>query len=376
MPNEMNLGGMQPSQLFETLQKQGLSSGDASILVGEWILQNAGVGKRTFGYATPLLDHDPACKAQFTRSFKHQDWIDGESVVQAGKTTAEEGFNERLHRIENDLDGLARDTATALTCITDLRKTLAGLLTEIQTAINLTNNDVFECCNARPQTFVPPNLTPNYAFTQPDYLGTTKFFDKNVMVWKTPQGISVMPAVATVNVGAGSDPRVQRTHDLAAFVATHPDIGTAFREGGMTKEQFVAKFGGVPLDGGRTVKDLVVILPDGSHFATADALVSDVAEREAGAIRTSGGADAIRAGSFSDLGAGITSVANAPIDKYEALPAETRAALKAGGIDTVGKLGAANPDQLRQILGRQGVTASAGEIAGVIATAKTIGMVG
>ena len=37
------------------------------------------------------------------QSFKHQDWVDGVSVVQAGQTPGEEGFNDRLHRVENDL---------------------------------------------------------------------------------------------------------------------------------------------------------------------------------------------------------------------------------------------------------------------------------
>src|SRR5437868_5178372 len=150
MAGEMSLGGLQPSQVFDKLQAQGVTPHDAALIVGNWILENVGMTQRSFGYQTTFPDTDPSCKAKFNRTFKHQDWIDGESVVQAGKTTAEEGFNERLHRIENDLDALASDTATALACVADLRKTMTAVLTEIKTAINLTNGDVYQCCATRP----------------------------------------------------------------------------------------------------------------------------------------------------------------------------------------------------------------------------------
>src|SRR5207237_9759868 len=117
------------------------------------------------------------------------------------------------------------------------------------------------------------------------FLGMTKFFDQNVTVWKTPQGIAMMPAVSTVNIGTASNPSFQHTADLSSFMATHPDIANAFGGNGLTKEQFVERFGGVAIDGGRTVKDLVAILPAGSHYASADAMVNAVATGEAAVIR-------------------------------------------------------------------------------------------
>jgi hypothetical protein len=377
MAGELNLGGLDPGDVYKKLQEKGVGPHEAGEIVGKWILQNVGMTERTFNYQTAFPETDANCKQQFKRQFVHLDWIDGESVVQAGQTTTEEGFNDRLHKIEADLDALARDTATALTCMADMRKSMAALLDEIRTAINLTNSDVYQCCaGARTVTVgPPPGYVAGTAYGPPDYLGTTKFMDQAVSVWRTSQGIAMMPAVSTVNIGVGSTQGVQKTADLATFIAGRPDVAASFGAAGMTKEQFVQKFGGLTTDAGRTVKELVASLPDGSHYANADALLNAVAAGEAAAIRTSGGGDALVAGSFEGLGAGVAKVADAPLDRYQGLPASTKTALIAAGVDTVGKLGALSPQQLQQVLAKQGVTASATEAAGWTATAKTLGLV-
>jgi hypothetical protein len=94
-----------------------VSKADAAVIVGNWIVENVGRAPRVFLYRTDFPATDTGCTPQFVRSFVHQDWVDGEDVVQAEQTTGEEGFNLRFHRIEGDLDALARDVATAFVCL-------------------------------------------------------------------------------------------------------------------------------------------------------------------------------------------------------------------------------------------------------------------
>jgi len=101
-----------------------------------------------FDYATSFPAVDPNCVAAFLRSFHHQDWVDGESPVQAEQTTGEDGFNLRFHRIEQDLDRLAADVSKAFVCMAAMRASLRLLLDEIRTELN------------RLGSATPPDLTP------------------------------------------------------------------------------------------------------------------------------------------------------------------------------------------------------------------------
>lgn len=53
----------------------------------------------------------------FARTFKHEDWIDNEDVVQAG---GEKGFNDKFHAIEDDFDGVSK-------AITDLNTEIKNI---------------------------------------------------------------------------------------------------------------------------------------------------------------------------------------------------------------------------------------------------------
>src|SRR4051812_29352272 len=104
---------MTAEDIFDKLTKTGVSKTEAQLVVANWILGNAGFLPRGFAFNTPFAADEPDCAPQFARSFAHEDWIDGENVVQAEQTTGEEGFNLRFHRIEADLDALGRDVAQA-----------------------------------------------------------------------------------------------------------------------------------------------------------------------------------------------------------------------------------------------------------------------
>jgi hypothetical protein len=89
-----------------------------------------------FNYRSPVSSTDADCKTSFARTFQHDDWVDGQDVVQAERTSDEEGFNARFHKIEHDLDALAKDLKTAIACINTLRAQVALALEDIQNQFN------------------------------------------------------------------------------------------------------------------------------------------------------------------------------------------------------------------------------------------------
>jgi hypothetical protein len=88
-----------------------------------------------FDYRTPFPASVPANVPEFQRSFQHEDWIDGRSVVQAEANEIEEGFNSRLHKIEADLDALSTDTGRAFAALAAMRTSLSALLNEIRAEV-------------------------------------------------------------------------------------------------------------------------------------------------------------------------------------------------------------------------------------------------
>jgi hypothetical protein len=90
---------------------------------------------------TALEAQETACTYDFTRTFEHVDWVDFESLVQAGKTAEEGGINERFHRIEADLDALGDNVRRAFACLETLRTQLRVCLNEIVTVLNAKGPD-------------------------------------------------------------------------------------------------------------------------------------------------------------------------------------------------------------------------------------------
>lgn len=84
---------------------------------------------------------DPSAIFDFVRSFHHTDWIDGESLVQAGKTPDEAGFNDRFHAIERDLDALGANVQRAIAAIVTLRAQVRLCLNEIVSVVNQKDKD-------------------------------------------------------------------------------------------------------------------------------------------------------------------------------------------------------------------------------------------
>ena len=118
MPTEdfLSIQGTSISEAYVRLLNTNLSEHQAQLLTVSALLENLGKTKRNFNFKTDLPNEDIGAKFDFTRSLKHIDWIDGESLVQAEETVGEEGFNQRFHKIEDDIDALANLIRVSLGC--------------------------------------------------------------------------------------------------------------------------------------------------------------------------------------------------------------------------------------------------------------------
>ena len=368
----LNLSGMKVEEVYDSLIKAGVSVPGAATVISDWIFENLGRTRRTFNYRTAFTAEDPACATTFGRTFQHDDWVDGESVVQAEQSVGEDGFNARFHRIEADLDALGTDVAQAFTCLARMRADLRALLDEVRAELNLLNSDVYECCRGR----TPPDGGRFGGFEvlrDFEFVTTTKFLDKHVQVFKTDRGLAILPAVAQVALDPAFDPRVRHAADLSRFVTEDPRARKRFPEV-VRKQDFVQAFGTEPGKSGEPIAELVEILPDDAEFASLDAMVAAVAEREARALRSSGfGTAAIEAAFGLEEGAGT--LADAPVERFGSIPKRARVALAAAGIDTVGKLAEAQPRKVAAILGKEGLVGTAADAAEWSAQARVLTLV-
>jgi len=356
---KLELSGTTPEQIYSTLIQKNVSASDAAILVGGWIYHNFGRAQRTFDYAETFPAEEQDCKPVFKRGFNHSDWTDGESVVQAGVTVGgEQGFNKRFHDIESDLDALSRDCAKLFACLAEMRKALNAMLNEVRTELNRLNADVFQLSGRTFGVVTDPTLKlpPFGQLVQSgDFLGFTKFAQKDVSLWRTPNGVMMLPGMSTLGVDLLSGPRMNRVAGLGAFVNQNSkQITDTFANQAFTKQAFVEKFGNQTTPDGQGVKDLVAILPDTASFKTPQEMLDAVSEREAAALRTSGGASAAVALSLG-LEVAPKDVGTATLDRFNAIPQNARTVLISKGIDSISKLAAAKPEDIAKTLADAGV---------------------
>jgi hypothetical protein len=364
--------GMRVEDVYTNITRAGVSEAEAATIVGSWIYENIGRSRRTFNYATAFPAEDAACAPTFNRSFQHQDWIDGESVVQAEETVGEEGFNVRFHHIEEDLDAVGADVAQLFGCLAAMRRDLRVLLDEIRTEVNRINADIHTCCNEPRRPRFPifdfdTAVRPEIDF---EYVDTMKFLDKYVQVFKSDKGLFMLPAIEQITVHPAADPRIQRAAKLGRFIEEDARVREAF-PGGLTKDAFLERFGREELADGRRVRQLVDVLPPGAEYGSVDAMLDDVATREAAALRTSDTGDASIVAAFG-VGVDVGNVADAPVERFATIPEAARTALVTAGITTMGELAKAEPRRVAVLLEREGVAAGVGDAAEWVAGAKAL----
>ncbi len=134
--------GVPAKSIVDALRGTGMAEADVIAVLGRGIARaDKDTGAITvaetppFIFQTHVAEVAPQCALTFERGFVHPDFIDGVTVVQAGSTQEELGFNERFHRIERDLDEIATDLRTASNCMAQLRLELFGVVQELQTKI-------------------------------------------------------------------------------------------------------------------------------------------------------------------------------------------------------------------------------------------------
>ncbi|MDG4781692.1 hypothetical protein O7614_18730 [Micromonospora sp. WMMD961] len=371
MASQINYDGVTVTELYEAFTKHGISASDASVLVSSWIYENVGTAKRVFSYAESFPAVEPGCAPPpFARTFAHSDWVDGEDVVQAGQTPGEQGFNERFHRIEHDLDHLGADLAKAFSCMAAMRVSLRRLLDEIRAEINRLHSTVHE------NKIVPGPFTieqiPNYigSLDFGKYMGTTMFMDKKVSIWQTKAGTIVLPAVETLGVDVVVGPKVRGAAQLARYTAEHGDVRQRFpRE--VKLVEFIRLFGEDEVADGRTIRDVLKVLPADTSYPSLDAMFAEVSEREAVIVRTTVGAQSAVSAALG-IEAELENVADADIAMLAGVPTKARAALARAGISTLGKLADAPAEQVLGIMKEAGVRADVGDAAEWTGYAQTL----
>jgi hypothetical protein len=95
----------------------------------------ASAAAATFTFQVQISETAPECDLTYQRLFVHPDFIDGVTVVQAGQTPDEIGFNSRFHAIEAEFDSISRDLHTSSNCVAELRREIFRLARELEAKI-------------------------------------------------------------------------------------------------------------------------------------------------------------------------------------------------------------------------------------------------
>jgi hypothetical protein len=393
MADTFNIAGVTVDQVYQTVRNAGVADADAKLLVSNWIYQHYLTLGRTFSYATAFPAAAPACvPPPFVRTLVHRDWVDGEDLVQAGESANDEGMNKRFHHVEADLDTLAAQVAKIASCMADMRASLRALLDEIAAELNRVDSDI---ADLRGPTVVHPlypnlpaqvgvltagalaaanqvsNPVPGALAGDPavKFLGTTTYQQRAVSLFNTSQGIVMLPTV-DASTPTSIDVRTAGVGALAQAMSDNAAMKAA-TAGAITRQDLVTNFGNVLLSNGQTVAQAVAILPQDAQYASSDALLTDLAQRNAGAIQSTTGlpqqlATAVNAAPDA------TSLSAAGVSGLQTLPPEATTALRNAGITTIGQLASAAPDAVATALHNANVSLSAGEIAAAQGTARTL----
>ncbi len=322
------------SDLARILEKTSgaITEAEAGLLISGFVFEKYGRTLRQFDYRQPFPAEQPACRVTFNRTFQHEDWIDGESVVQAGTTPTEAGFNERFHQIESDLDALGQSVRQTSECLADMRRSLRVLLDELRAQINQLHSDVHNLGGDR-GTVGPVKVPPFVGLLdQSKFQGTVTLGDKRGSVWETSAGIVVLPDVASA-FNPKTLPGVRENDGvlLGRFFADRPDIRSRFEGQPLTRETLVTDFGDDLLPDGRPLRTVLESVTPATEFATPDAIVDVVARAEADRVRLMpGGSEAITS-SFNE-GVAVERVADVPLSEARFVSPQVRDALVGSGI--------------------------------------------
>ncbi|MFJ9783085.1 hypothetical protein ACIRSS_26140 [Amycolatopsis sp. NPDC101161] len=130
--------GVPAGTIVDALRGAGVAEEDVIAVLGRAIARSSGLAAEVtppFVFQTQVPQLAPQCEVHFEPGFTHPDFIDGVTVVQAGETPSEIGFNHRFHAIEDDLAAVAEALRTVSNCMKELRLELFGVVQELQVKI-------------------------------------------------------------------------------------------------------------------------------------------------------------------------------------------------------------------------------------------------
>lgn len=365
MAGELSYQGISVDKAYSTLSAAGIQADAARNIIGIWIGEAIRSG-RSFGYSRAFPAIDAACSpAAFARGFVHQDWIDGESAVQAGETPTEDGFNTRFHKIEQDLDRLGALVAQAFTCMNAMRSTLAGSLGEVATELNRLNADVAEL--RRGGAVATPTGPIGQAGGGYKFVGKTKYFDKQVMVWTDPDGRLVnLPDPTVINLPQTADLRAPKA---AEVLGRDGDIREAFA-GTVSKRDLVERFGDRLSRDGQSLGSILTVLPDDQIFPSLDAVVTKLGEQDVALLKGLGVDAMVRADIGVQPGAAAT---EAPVTRLEGMTPALNSALEEAGVRTIKEFNELSTEKVMDIGRAKGIEIGRGFAGGLLARGRVIG---
>jgi hypothetical protein len=396
MADMLKIAGISAEQVYQTVRDAGVADSDAKLLVSNWIYQNYLSLARRFDYVTAFPAAVPDCvPPPFVRSFAHRDWFDGEDLVQAGESADDDGMNKRFHKIEGDLDTLGSQIARLASCMAEMRSNLRMLLDEVAAELNRIDGDIGAMRGStvigpphvksplgpllgggiltNPNISIGPMISNAPGVTGGDpmvgFLGTTMFQERAVSLFNTSQGIVMMPAV-DASSPTNLDRRVSSVGALSRAMQENAQLKEA-TAGAVNRKELVGRFGALTLSNGQTLEQAVAALPQSAQYASGTAMLSDLAQRVAGALQSTTGLPqqlAVTVNASRDA----TSLAAVDISGLKDFPPDATAILRRAGITTIGQVAATTSEKLASVLREGNVAISVGEIATVQGTAQTL----
>lgn len=135
--------GVPASTIAASLREAGLTEDAVIAVLGQGISRSAlaagdaaaAAAATGFTFQVQISETAPECALTYERLFVHPDFIDGVTVVQAGQTPDEIGFNARFHALEGEFDSISRDLSISSNCVAELRRELFQLTRELEVKI-------------------------------------------------------------------------------------------------------------------------------------------------------------------------------------------------------------------------------------------------
>lgn len=368
--------GANPELLVDQIVQKGVSPIDAARLVSNLVAVNLGQSPRHFVYSSLQPGIDPvAGLPAFARTFSHQDWVDGESVVQASESPDDKGFNWRFNAIAADLDALNADTKNLFQALVAARNALYQALQDVAAELNRLDADVATLQQRLPAG-TPPWLL-NVA-DSPQFLGVRELDGGKVTMWKTGTGVMVLPGVDTVGLQDTVTQRLATGGLIARFAGSNQQFA-ADVSGGMAVKDLAAKWGDQPLGDGRTIGQALAVLPQDSTFTAPQAVVDAVNGQEQAFIRSTVGAiSAVNTVTgVTSEGAPLKDISTGVIAGAVAgAPSNLSAGLAKAGLTNIADIAGTNAGDLVTKLGSQGVTIDQTQAAELTARASMLAGLG